>query len=161
MIQVTQVPPARGRYFEDFEVGDRWVSAEHRVGAGDVADFARITGDANPLHLDPAAAEAAGLPGTPVHGLLGAALATGLLSPLGLFDGTVVALVSLDRWRFERVLRVGDPVRSRMTVLELRPSRGRPQLGVLRRSLELIDDGDRTILGGEATMLVKRRGGTP
>jgi acyl dehydratase len=55
-----------------------WPSAGEAIGAQDfgpfeqeaLARYAVVSGDDNPLHLDPQAARAAGLAGTPVHGML-------------------------------------------------------------------------------------------
>jgi hypothetical protein len=47
--------------------------------ADDVASFARLSEDANPIHLDAAAARAAGFPGPVVHGMLCASLFSGII----------------------------------------------------------------------------------
>ncbi|MEV8530867.1 MaoC/PaaZ C-terminal domain-containing protein [Streptomyces sp. NPDC051211] len=44
------------------------------ITAGTVAQYAHASGDGNPVHLDPAAAREAGLPGTIVHGMFTMAL---------------------------------------------------------------------------------------
>jgi acyl dehydratase len=55
-----------------------WPKAGDEIGAQNfgpfdraaLARYAMVSGDDNPLHLDPAAAKAAGLAGLPVHGML-------------------------------------------------------------------------------------------
>ncbi len=42
----------RGRYFEEFELGDTMVTQEHVVTEEEIVAFARLTGDDNPLHTD-------------------------------------------------------------------------------------------------------------
>ncbi len=49
------------------------------VSAQDVADFARLTGDDNPVHIDAEAAKAAGYDGPIVHGALMVGLASAVL----------------------------------------------------------------------------------
>ena len=46
---------SRGRYFEDFKVGEMLVTGRRTVEGGDVSRFAGLTGDFNPLHTDEAA----------------------------------------------------------------------------------------------------------
>ena len=54
-------------------VGDT-ASVEHVFTQEDVAAFARLSGDDNPVHLDDDAARRMGFSGTIVHGLLAASL---------------------------------------------------------------------------------------
>ena len=44
----------RGLYLEEFEIGHAYVSRERVITAEDVAAFAEVSGDHNPLHTDPA-----------------------------------------------------------------------------------------------------------
>ena len=71
--------------------------------ADDVAEFARLSHDANPIHLDPTAAARAGFPGPVVHGMLCASLFGAIIGTR--FPGAVYAAQSL---RFAPVL-VGNP----------------------------------------------------
>ena len=50
--------------------GLRLPPATFRITRDDLRAYAEASGDANPIHLDPAAAAAAGLPGTIAHGML-------------------------------------------------------------------------------------------
>ncbi|WP_037545277.1 MaoC family dehydratase [Stappia stellulata] len=54
-----------------FAVGDRLPASEPRtLSSQEVAAYAEASGDRNPIHLDDAAAQSVGLPGTIVHGML-------------------------------------------------------------------------------------------
>ncbi|MFI9642515.1 MaoC/PaaZ C-terminal domain-containing protein [Micromonospora sp. NPDC051925] len=44
-------------------------TVEHRLTVATIADYARASGDLNPIHLEPAAAQAAGFPGVIAHGM--------------------------------------------------------------------------------------------
>lgn len=151
--------PGTGKYFEDFAVGDEFMSELHTVTRADVEDFARVTRDANSLHLSLEESRAQGYPGQLAHGLLGLSLAIGLLSPLRLFDGTAVGLLGLDDWRFNGPVLVGDQVRSRMLVVGLRPSSTRPREGLLTRRLTLEGADGSNRMSGTATMLLRRKEG--
>ena len=50
--------------------------------------------------------------GSPIaHGLLGMSVAMGLVSRLGLFEGSSIALLGVDDWTFARPIRIGDTAR--------------------------------------------------
>ena len=55
-------------FFEDLQVGDNWLSEEREITAEDVADFALLTGDHDPLHQDGGISSPFGEP--VAHGLL-------------------------------------------------------------------------------------------
>ena len=72
-------PDASGRlYFEDMEVGRSWVSPRRTLGDADIAAFAGVSGDFNPLHVDEVFAAEAGFGRRVVHGALVFSVATGL-----------------------------------------------------------------------------------
>ncbi len=74
--------------FEDLAVGDELPPLARTVTRDDVVRYAENSGDRNPLHLDDAAARAAGFPGVIAHGMLTMGhLATCLTRWLGGPDG--------------------------------------------------------------------------
>jgi acyl dehydratase len=65
---------------DELVVGDEWVSPRRTVTETDVVVFAGLSGDFNPLHMDHSSQQGNAF-GRPVaHGLLGLAIATGLMS---------------------------------------------------------------------------------
>lgn len=99
-------------YLEDMSVGDSWLSEEREISAEDVADFAMLTGDHDPLHSDDGAASPFGEP--VAHGLLGLSVLAGLSSARPCV--TTLALVSVSDWKFEAPVFFGDIVRARTEV---------------------------------------------
>src|SRR5262249_52451359 len=72
--------------FDDLVVGDEWESPRRTVTETDVVLFAGLSGDFNPLHVDHSSCKT-GPFGRPVaHGLLGMAIAAGLLSQTARID---------------------------------------------------------------------------
>ena len=62
-------------YLQDLLPGDEWESLARTVTEADVVNFAGVSGDFNPLHVDHEAARATSF-GRPIaHGLLGMAIA--------------------------------------------------------------------------------------
>lgn len=144
-----------GLWFEEFEVGAEATTAARTLTARDVQDFAAVSGDRNPLHLDEAYA-ARGPFGRPVvHGLLGLAVASGLMEQSGFTAETLVAFLGLD-WSFRKPIFPGESVRVRMRVAQTRATR-EPTQGLIKLQLTLLNDADETTQEGSFTVLVRRR----
>ena len=143
-------------WFEDFAAGGEWETEARALAGEDVDAFAALSGDRNPLHLDDDYARAAGFGGRIAHGVLGLAVATGLLNRLGLTRGTLVALLGVT-WDFRRPVRPGDVLRARLRVAGTCET-SRPDRGVVRLEARLVDQHGETAQDGELRLLVRRRG---
>lgn len=142
-------------YYEELAPGVVVETASRTIGDDDIAAFAELSGDRNPLHLDDAAARRAGFEGRVAHGVLGIAVATGLLSATRLTRESLIALLGVS-WRFVAPVRSGDVVRVRARVSARRES-ATPGRGVVTFAVELLDAGDRVLQSGELVELVRRR----
>ena len=141
--------------YNDLAVGDEWESAGRTVTEADVAAFAGLSGDFNPLHMDHAWAAAEGPFGRPVaHGLLGLALASGLASAAPRMD--TLAFLAVLEWRFLLPIAFGDTVRVLSTVESIEPqARGRRAVVTWRRRLVNQDDG--VVQDGRTQTLVRKK----
>jgi acyl dehydratase len=142
-------------YYEDFEDGKAFETGERLVSEADVRAFAELSGDRNPIHLDPAAAVQAGFDGPVAHGALGLAVATGLANQLALTRGTLVALVGVS-WRFRGPIRYGDRVRLTLRVASRRAT-GNPARGLVVLGAELRNQRGEVVQEGEFVELIARR----
>jgi acyl dehydratase len=145
----------RPHWFEEFETGQEFETEAVQVTEREIEAFAALSGDHNPLHLDEAEAERSDFGGRIAHGVLGLALATGLLSRLGLTRGTLVALLGL-RWDFRIPVRPGDVLRARVRTSEVRATR-RGDRGVVRLEMRLLNQRGEVVQEGELTELVRCR----
>jgi len=149
----------RGLHFEDVVVGARFTTGGRTVTEADVAAFAGVSGDFGPLHTDAVFMKRHPFGERVAHGLLGAAIATGLASRLGLFEGTTVALVE-QRLRYEAPLRLGATVHLEIEILDKRET-GRADRGLVTTRCDLLDEHDTTLIAGEWSRLVLRRPSPP
>ena len=104
--------------FDDLIVGDEWESPGRTVTETDVVLFAGLSGDFNPLHSNHDLSKS-GPFGRPVaHGILGLAIATGLISHAPRVD--TMALLAILEWRFLLPIAFGDTIKviSRIEALE-------------------------------------------
>lgn len=96
----------KGKSFEELEVGMA-VSIEHEVSEQDVQDFARVSGDYNPLHMDEEFAKATPFGGRIAHGALTASYISAILGNDLPGPGAIFTDLEL---KFRRPVRIGDKV---------------------------------------------------
>jgi len=135
-------------YFEELSVGDRWVSPQRIITADDVADFAILTGDHDPLHRDQDATSPFGEP--VAHGLLGLSILAGLSSDYP--RAATLALVGISDWNFEAPVFFGDCVHV-LTEVESLEKHGR-RTGRVTWVRQLINQTGRVVQQGRFVTLV-------
>lgn len=150
----------RGRFFEDFRVGRR---IRHPLGrtihAADNSWFSLLTQNQNPIHLDRHYSGRTPFGRPLVNSCLTLALATGQ----SVHDLTrqVVANLGWERVRLPAPLFEGDTLYSESEVLAARPSKSRPDAGVVTvRTTGRNQDGA-VVIEFERTFLVWKRAGAP
>jgi 3-hydroxybutyryl-CoA dehydratase len=99
----------RGLYYDEFEIGQKIVTAGRTISEADIMAFAGLSGDWNSLHVDAEYAKTAVFGERVAHGMLGLSIATGLAMQLGFLDRTVEAFTSLD-WKFRAPIKIGDTI---------------------------------------------------
>jgi acyl dehydratase len=144
-----------GLYYEDLEPGRRFRTGRRVVTQGDVESFAALSGDENPLHLDESYARTSVFGTRVAHGVLGLAVATGLINRSGLTRGTLVAFLGLS-WDFVTPLFPGMEVTVELEV-ESRRATSRPERGLVVLSATLVAGTGAVIQQGELRLLVRRR----
>ncbi len=142
----------RGLYFEDFSLGLTVTSAGRTITEADIVNFAGLTGDFTQLHTDVEAAHQGPFGQRVAHGLLGLAVASGLLVQLGYLEGTLLAFRELT-WRFSLPVYIGDTLRASSKVAELKPLR-RLGAGAVTFSVELFNQQDQVVQSGRWLVLV-------
>ena len=143
-----------GRLFGEFTQGQRFETPGRTITEADIAAFAGLTGDYNPVHTDVVFGAATEFGGRIAHGPLGIGLAFGLASRLDLIDGTVVALLGVT-WDFKAPVRPGDTVKARIDVTGTRDVKN-PNHGLLELGFVLLDQRGTIVQTGTARLLMRR-----
>jgi acyl dehydratase len=146
-----------GKYFDEYVVGDEYLTPTRTLTETDVVMFASMTGDYNELHTSEEFMKNSQFGRRLVHGLLGLAVSHGLLFRLGLFEGTAIAFLGIDSWRFEAPLFFGDTVRVRLEVAEAKASRSKPDRGIVKFFLQILNQEDVVVQSGYKTIMFRRR----
>ncbi len=144
-----------GRFFDDFEVGQCWVTGARTVTDADVVNFAGLSGDFNPLHTDEEFARGTQFGGRIFHGPGVFAVAVGLESKLGLKDGTALAFLGM-KWDMVGPVRIGDTIHVVQTVAEVRASRSKPDRGIVTFDVQVRNQKDETVQEGQWFVMFRR-----
>jgi len=148
-----------GRYYEEFSVGEHFVTPARTIGEYDVSAFAGLSGDYNPLHTDREFAASTSF-GVPIaHGALGFSVATGLIARTGLFDGTAVAFLGIESWRFAGPILIGDTIHVEFDIKAMRET-SNPSSGIVTRAVNIVNQRGETVQSGDLVAMVRRRPAT-
>lgn len=143
----------RGMYFEEFEVGQRFISAGRTITESDIVAFAGLSGDYNQIHTDAEFSK-----GTPygqriAHGLLVTSIASGLVTQSGLIEGTVIAFREIDQWKFTRPVFIGDTVHVETEVVATKPLR-RLGGGAVELTVSVVNQRQEVVMKGVWKVLI-------
>jgi acyl dehydratase len=140
--------------FEDLAVGDEWESPRRTITEADVVNFAGLSGDFNPIHVDHESARAGPFRRPVAHGLLGLAVGSGLAVNAPKVD--TLAFLSILEWKFLQPIAFGDTVRVVTRVVALEP-RSRGRRGVVTWHRRLLNQNGQTVQEGTTQTLVRNR----
>lgn len=134
-----------GRYFGQYEVGERIVHAIRRtVTETDNLLFSTLTHNSQPLHLDAEYARASEFGRIVVNSTFSFSLLVGL-TVADTTLGTLLANLGYDQVRTPRPVFIGDTLHAETRVLDMRASRSRPEAGIVVFSHHLLNQRDETV----------------
>ena len=144
-----------GRYFEDFQVDEHFVTQGRTIGEGDIHQFAGLVGDYTPLHVDAHYASKTRFGSRTAHGPLGLGAAIGLFTQLNVLGESVVGLLNLN-WDFKAAVKLGDTIHARVVVIETRlTSKG--DTGIVKFQFEVLNQREELTQRGVMTVMIACR----
>ena len=149
----------RGRTFDEFVIDEEIVSEARMVTEGDVVNFACLSGDFQPEHMNEEYARKGPLGARVAHGLLVLSMATGLLNQTGAFEGTSIAILEVTV-RFIKAVKFGDTIRAIQKIVGKKET-SKLDRGVLTTRITVMNQDGQTILEANLVMLLYRRGFVP
>jgi len=144
-------------YFDDMEVGQRFETLGWTLTESSIIDFAAAY-DPQYFHIDVEAAKSG-----PFGGLISSGFHTLVAGYRMLFQGNHVAPQAslgspgIDELRWTKPVRPGDTLRMRGEVLELRPSQSKPDRGVARFRIEIVNQNDEVVLSALPLWILRKR----
>lgn len=145
---------SRGLTFEQFNIGDAYLSQARTVTESAVEQFAGLSGDFNPLHTNAEFATSTPFGERIAHGMLVMAMATGMANWTGVFEGTTIALAE-QVIRYKGAVKFGDTVHLQLTVVEKKET-SKADRGVVKFDAAVINQKGDTVIDGQWTLLMKR-----
>ena len=146
-----------GKFFDDFVTGEEYMTPSRTLTETDVVMFAAMSGDYNELHTSEAFGKSTQFGKRIGHGLLGLAVSHGLFFRLGLVEGTAIAFLGMESWKFEAPFFLGDTIRVKIRVAEKRPSQSKPDRGVIKFFFQVIKEDETVIQSGYKTIMIRRK----
>ena len=148
MNDAMKVPPAE-RYFEDYYVGMVDEFGEVSVTADEIVEFARRY-DPQPMHLD-------ARDGLIASGWHTAAMVMRLFVENYLSKVATLPSPGIDELRWMRPVRPGDTLRVRVTVVETRRSRSKPDRGLVHGLVEVLNQRGEVVMSQRPMNLMRCR----
>lgn len=146
----------RERYFEDYAAGSVEEFGAATLGEADIVEFAARY-DPQVFHVDPAAAASGPYAGLIASGWHTAALMMRLLVDHYLSAASSLGSPGIDELRWVRPARAGDTLRVRVTILETKRSRSKPDRGLVRSRVEVWNQRSEVVMSLLAMNLIACR----
>lgn len=144
-------------HFEDMRPGARFETAGKTLSEAEILNFA-FRYDPQPFHID-AEYAAKG----PYGGIIASGIHTIAVALRMFFQSAVVApeismgSPGVDELRWLQPVWPGDTIRAVGEILEVRESQSKPELGIIRYRLEVLNQRDETVMTMLGTAFLRRR----
>ena len=144
-----------GLYWEEWKIGAEFVTSARTITETDIINFAGISGDYNPLHIDEEFCRNTQFGTRIAHGPLVYSIATGLIFQLHLYDDTLIAFLGFDSLKFTKPVKIGDTIHARVEVIEKRET-SKSDRGIMKRLLQVLNQNNDLVQEGVQAFLLKR-----
>ncbi|UCD68101.1 MAG: MaoC family dehydratase [Betaproteobacteria bacterium] len=144
------------RYFDDFEVGERFRSRGATMTETDIINYA-LAYDPQPFHIDAEAAAKSAYGGLIASGQHTFGIGWRMFLQEGLFKACSMGSPGVDELRWTAPVRPGDTIYTEAEVLEIRPSGSKPDRGILRMGYRMVNQRDETVLTMSIVHILAKR----
>jgi acyl dehydratase len=141
-------------YFDDVQVGQEWESLGRTVTEADIVNFAGLSGDFNPIHMDHEFAATTAFRKPIAHGLLILAMGSGL--GVAFPNMRTLAFLEIRDWKFLEPVFIGDTIRMKTKVLA-KEERARGKRGVVTWQRIIVNQHNKPVETGTIVTLVDGR----
>ena len=146
----------QAKTFDDFELGDVMVTRGRTIDIGDISNFAQLTGDYYPLHVDEQHAKSTRFGTRIAHGPLTFTIAVGLVGLSGFYGDAITALLEVRSMRATKPVVAGDTLKAQAEVIELKAG-DNPKYGSLGVEYSVRNQRDEEVMIFQQYMLARRR----
>ena len=146
------------KYFEDLKLGDQDQTVGRTITEADIVNFAGLSGDFNPIHMDQAFAEKTFFKKRIAHGILVFSVASGLFtqSEMNTFmKKSVIALMEI-KWKFLKPVFIGDTIHLEVEIIEKKET-SKPDRGIVILKRTVVNQKGDAVQEGDIIMMIRRR----
>jgi acyl dehydratase len=144
------------RYFEDYRVGMVDEFGTIAVTEAEIVSFGTLY-DPQTMHVDPDAAQSGPFGGLIASGWHTATMVMRLFVEHYLSHVAALASPGIDELRWLRPVRPGDSLRVRVTVVETRRSQSKPDRGLVRTLVEVLNQNSDVVMSERPMNLIRCR----
>ena len=144
------------KYFEDYPVGTVIDLPAFVTDESEILEFAKQF-DAQPFHVNETAAKQSQFGGIIASGFHTCAMAMRSLVQSDFFSSGGMGSPGLDEIRWKQPVRANQRLRVRTTILEAKRSNSKPDRGVIRHVVELLNDHDAIVMSYIANSMFPAR----
>ncbi len=141
-------------FVDDVEVGQEWDSPGRTITETDIVNFAGVSGDFNPIHMDHEFARSTPYRKPIAHGLLVLSVSSGLSVQVPTMR--TLAFLSIREWKFVGPVFIGDTIHVRSKVLE-KEMRAGGRRGVITWQRRVLNQEGKVVQEGVTQTLVEGR----
>jgi 3-hydroxybutyryl-CoA dehydratase len=145
---------AQHLYADDIAVGQEWHSLGRTITEADIVNFAGLSGDFNPIHLDHEFARSTPFQRPIAHGLLVLSVASGLAvnnPPM-----RTMAFVGMSDWALKGPVFIGDTIKVMTRVVEIEV-RARGRRAVVTWFRQVVNQEGKVVQEGKTQTIVEGR----
>ena len=143
-------------HFDDMAPGMRFESLGKTLSEAEILDFA-FQYDPQPFHLDVDYAEAGPYGGLIASGIQTIAVALRMMIQARVFaPETVMGSPGVEELKWLQPVRPGDTIRSTGELLDVRASRSKPERGLVRYRMDVLNQRDEVVMTMTSTTIVRR-----
>ena len=144
------------QWLEEFEVGQRFVSQGVTVTEASIIDFASRY-DPQRFHVDVEAAARTHFGGLIASGFQTLGLSFRMFFELGVIRESGIGAPGVEELRWTAPVRPGDTLHTEAEVLEVRPSRSKPDRGIVRLRYTALNQRGETVMVMVVPQIVSRK----
>ncbi len=144
------------RYWENFEIGERFVGPGISLSEAQILDFAMMY-DPQPFHIDREAAAESPFGGLIASGFQTLAIGFRSFYQTGAINHASIGSPGIDELRWLKPVRPGDTLHTEVAVESKRASKSKPDRGVLHLTWEVKNQTGETVMTLAGIHLLRRR----
>jgi acyl dehydratase len=143
-------------YWEDFPVGSTHEYGSVTVSKDDIIAFASQF-DPQPFHLDEEAARHSLFGGLCASGWHTCAMAMRMVCDGGLLESASLGSPGVEKLRWLKPVFPGDTLRVHIEILGARPLKSKPDVGLVQKRWDVLNQNDEMVMQLEANSMYRRR----